>query len=114
MPYDAKPSTWLGAGYASSAGSHTITLNTNDAASNKTLPQLTDVEADPTTGDIRKLMYALSEALYQAYNAIATADRPTKMAVYRGTSTNEQTGVITRNYTFNFSLVSSGEEVVTE
>ena len=114
MAYDSKPSTWLGAGYSSSSGAHTITLNTNDAASNKTLVQLTDVEADPTTGEARKLIYAITEGLYQAYNNVATDSRPTKMAIYRSSSVNDLTGIITRTYSFQFTLVSSGEEVAGE
>lgn len=114
MAYDAKPSTWLGAGYASSSVAHTITLNTNDAASNKTLPELTDAEADPTSGDVRKLYFALLEALYQSYNATAAADRPTKMAIYRSSTVDETTGNIARSYSVQFSVVPSGIEVIAE
>jgi predicted 3-demethylubiquinone-9 3-methyltransferase (glyoxalase superfamily) len=97
MAFDAKPSTWLGAGY--SVASNAITMNTNDAAENKTLTELTDAEAHATTGDIRKVIFALQEKLFAAYNATATADRPTKMTIQKSTSVNTATGVVTNVYT---------------
>lgn len=103
MAFDAKPSTWLGAGYDSDSGAHTITANTNDAASNKTFPELTDVEADPTTGDVRKLMYAILNQFYASWAATAAADRPTKMNLVRSTSENT-TGDIVRTYSLQFTL----------
>lgn len=102
MAYDAKPSTWLGAGY--SLASNAITMNTNDAGSNKTLTELTDAEANATTGDVRKLFYALVEKMYAAYMAQASADRPTKMAIVRSTSINDTAGSGVRSYTFTFYL----------
>ena len=56
MAFDPKPSTWLGAGYTTDSGAHTVTFNTNDASSNKLLKQLTDALANPTTGDIRDVV----------------------------------------------------------
>jgi hypothetical protein len=97
MPFDAKPSTWLGAGY--SAAANAITMNTNDAGSNKTLTELTDAEAHATTGDIRKVIFALMEKLYAAYNVTVAADRPTKLSIQKSVSVNTTTGVVTNVYT---------------
>jgi hypothetical protein len=97
MAFDKKPSTWLGAGYAASAENHTITLNTADAASDKTVPELADAEADPTTGDVRKLVFALMEMLYAAWAAQAAVDRPTKLTIYKSSSVSGST--ITHTYT---------------
>ena len=103
MAFDKKPSTWLGAGYASSSGSHTVTFNTNDAASNKTLTQLTDANADPDTGDIRIVGFALLQALYAAALA-QSANLPTKMTITR--SVQAQTGGNIK-YSYNMSFVVS-------
>jgi len=79
MAFDKKPSTWLGAGYAT--GTNTVIFNTNAAASNKLLAELEDAEAHATTGDIRAVVHALCEALFVAWNAQASADRPTRMTI---------------------------------
>lgn len=98
MSYDKKPSTWLGAGYAADAGAHTIGMNTNGAATNKTLPRLEDAEADPTTGDIVQLLDALLEALYQKYNGLAQADKPAHFSIYRQSAVNDADGTTQRTY----------------
>lgn len=109
--YD-KPGEWFGAGYK--AADNAITLNTNDAATNKTLTELTDVEAHATTGDARKVIYAIAEAIYAKFNSLAAADKPTAMQVYRSTSTNDITGEITRTYTMVFKVEAVGMDVAPE
>ena len=98
MAYDKKPSTWLGAGYANDASAHTITLQTAGAASNKTLPDLTDAQANPTTGDAVNIIEAFNEALFQHYNGLG-ADAPAHIRIYRASQTDDATGVVTRTYT---------------
>lgn len=97
MAFDKKPSTWLGAGYELDAGNHVLKLNTADAASDKTLAQLTDAEGHATTGDIRKVIFALLEALYQAHAAVDAADRPSRVTLYK--SSQATGGVLTHTYT---------------
>ncbi len=108
MAFDPKPSTWLGAGYSVDTGAHTIILNTNDASSNKLLKQLTDALADPTTGDIRDVVLAVSEAFYQAWLTIAgtPANLPTKMNIARIAST-PSSGVTMFKYAFTFTINTS-------
>lgn len=107
MAFDKKPSTWLGPGYAGDSTNHLIKLNTNDASSNKLLAQLTDVLADPTTGDIRVVAFALMESLYQAWVAQAAADRPKKMTINRVPIRNASGG-LTYQYVFRFAVSPSG------
>lgn len=109
--YD-NPGEWFGAGY--SLASNAITMNTNDAAANKTLTELTDAEANATTGDSRKVIYALAEAFYAKYNSLATADRPTQMQIYRSTSSNDITGETTRTYTLVFKVTPTDVDVAAE
>jgi len=110
--YD-KPGEWFGAGYAAAANA--ISFNTNDAAANKTLTELTDAEAKADdTGDSRKVIYALAEAFYAKYNRLATADRPTQMQIYRSTSSNDITGETTRTYTLVFKVTPTAVDVTDE
>jgi hypothetical protein len=108
MPIDIKPSTWLGAGYSASSGAHTITLQTSDAASNKTLPQLTDAKAHVTTGDIRHVAFALADALYKSFLAQVTADnRTTQMSIQRS-EFGDSSGNSTYQYQFTFTVTPTG------
>lgn len=111
MSYSAVPSTWLGAGYSYAANQ--ILLNTA-AHGTPLLTELTAAEADATTGDIRKIMYALAQMLYTKYTAIATADRPTRMAIYRGSTLDESTNLVTRTFTLTFTLDASAIDVTAE
>ena len=113
MAFDPAPSTWLGAGYDGDAGAHTIILNTNDAASDKLLAQLTDALADPTTGDIREVILAVVEAFFQAWGNVAEADRPDRMLISRLT-TSGPSKTIRFSYTFSFQVDPSEFTVTAE
>ncbi len=108
MAFDPKPSTWLGAGYT--VASHIVGLQTNDASSNKTLPQLTDALANATTGDIRAVAFAIAEALYQAWLSQA-GSQPAKMTITRSAATG-QNGTIIYTYTLKFVLSPTGNYTV--
>lgn len=75
-------------------------------------PELTAAEADGTTGDIRKIMYAFCHKFNALYEAMAVADRPVKMTTFRSSSIAGD--VITRSYTITFKLAASGVEVADE
>jgi hypothetical protein len=116
MPFtDSTPASWLGAGYNAQSGK--IELNTNNATVNKLLTELTDSEADETTGDIRKLMFGVLDGLFvklKAKNdALLPADRPQNFTFNRASSVGED-GVITRSFNFTFRLSTSGIEVANE
>jgi len=78
------------------------------------LPELTAVEANPSTGDIRKIMFAFETAIYDAYDAIATADRPTRWINSRSQSFSSDGLNITRNFNHQITTAVSGEEVIDE
>jgi len=113
---DKSPAAWLGAGYNASTGK--IELNTNTAAANKLLTELTDAEANETTGDIRKLLFGIIDGLYTGFNnknsQLAAADRPQRTAFTRSTSFNDATGIITRSYSISFQLEAASVEVANE
>ena len=113
---DKSPAAWLGAGYNSSTGK--IELNTFDAPTNKLLIELTDAEADETTGDIRKLMFGVIEGLYTKIkpklDSLDAANRPSQFTFFRSNSVADDGGV-TRVYNFTFRLAPpSAVEVADE
>ena len=78
------------------------------------LPELTAVEANPSSGDIRKIMFAFETAIYNAYNAIAVDNRPTRWTNSRSQSFSSDGLTITRNFNHQIVTGVSGEEVVNE
>lgn len=112
MSFTAVPSTFFGAGY--SLAGNAISMNTNTAGSNKTLVELTDAEANATSGDWRKIVFALMEKLATAYAAIEVADRPTKVTIAKYATLNAETGVITNQYTVTCINDLGAQEVADE
>lgn len=119
------PGTWLGAGYSVGTGTITFGTNENVTEANRTFPALVEAgEAHATTGDIRKLLFAIVDGLYAKwlarvaiaaeYPTDATKAVPTKMTIYKSTSTNDTTGEVTRTFTFQFKTGVTGEEVAAE
>jgi len=78
------------------------------------IPQLDVADCDEEDGDIRKVVFALCEMIYQVYAAMATADRPTKWASYRSPGTPDDDGIRTPTYTNQFTVADSATEVVSE
>ena len=105
MAFNPAPSSWL-ADWSEDGTDISVPI--------ATFPQLTAAEADGTTGDIRKVLFALADAFYQAYNAKAIADRPTKMAIFKNTTVDNSANVITQTFTLRFNTEITGEEVQSE
>lgn len=99
MAFNDAPSDWLPNGY--SLDSNLVRFKTATGGTGVALPELTDAQADPTTGDIRQVMYAICAAFAQAWESKATADRPTRMTISRTTSTARE-GVLSHSFTFRF------------
>jgi hypothetical protein len=98
MAYTQAPSDWI-TDWSEDGSDITVPI--------ASFPELTEAEADGTTGDIREVVYAFLEAIRVKYLATATADRPTKMTVNRSTFVDESTGVVTRTYSVAFTLEES-------
>ncbi len=79
-----------------------------------TFPELTAAEADAATGDIRKIVYAVCEKIWGWWNALATADRPTKMVLTKSSSVDATTGIVTNVYTFTFKNSITAQDVSAE
>lgn len=96
-----------------------ITNYTSDGT-NMTLPiatftELTAAEAHTSTGDMRKIMFAICMWLHTKVNTtITAADRPTKWLLTKNTSVNDSTGVVTVTFTHQFLTTVGTQEVTTE
>ena len=78
------------------------------------LQEVTDIEAHATSGDSRKVVYGIVEAMRLKYVNTPTADRPAKMTIAGSSSTNETTGVVTKYINFTFITDPIGFDVVAE
>jgi len=110
---DNTPSAWLGDGYSADSDSDSIQLNIPEL-----LTSLNYRDADPETGDIGKLLHALLDGVYgklkEKSEGLPQEDRPTRFVFSRGTSLNDSTGLITKNFSFTFTLKASEIEVAPE
>ena len=107
MAQNLAPSHWI--------PSYELTdTNTKISIPLSSLPGLDSSEADPSTGDIRKVARALMAALYAAWLAEDAADRPQRMGLARSTSVDDASEATTRTYTATFRVATTGEEVVDE
>ena len=107
MAFDKTPTTWI-PGWSENGTDIAI------AALATAFPQMTAAEADASTGDIRKILFAICEKIWTVWSALATGDKPARMTVNRSSFVNETTGLITRTYTFQFVTATTGEEVEAE
>lgn len=107
MAFDPSPSAWLGAGY--NLTTNTIAMNTANAVTNVTLPQLTNAEADPVTGDIRAVVHAVNEAFFQAWQATAAEDRPQRLKVNRSVTPIQGTNRLRYQYSLDIELDAAVE-----
>ena len=105
MAFDPKPSTWLPS-WSEDGTDITVPL--------ATFPEMTADEADASTGDIRKVLFAIAEKLYDAWNLTASGDRPTQMNIAKSSSVNVSTGVVTNTYTLQFCCEIVSQEVKDE
>jgi len=78
------------------------------------LPGLTALEADEATGDGRKLVYEVVRAIFNNYNGIAAASRPTRFTVTQGTPAGIDASTVRNAYTLTFDLDIAGSDVAVE
>lgn len=78
------------------------------------LSNLTAAEANETTGDGRKLAFEICRQVFSSVTGLATADRPSKMSVSRGTPTGVDATTVRQSYTLTFDLDVSSSDVAAE
>ena len=103
MAFNPAPPAWI-PGWSENGTDISITALTT------AFPQMTAAEADATTGDIRKVLYAICKKPWDVWNALAAGDKPTEMTIRNSNIVNGD-GNIVSNFTFEFVLVPSGLEV---
>ncbi len=106
MAFDPAPTTLLGPGY--DASSTLASLLISD------FPQLTSAEAHESTGDVRKLLFAICERVANAYQALPAEDRPANMQIFSSSSTPNSAGRFNRTFTFSFNLAIGTLDVAAE
>lgn len=77
-------------------------------------PELSEAEADGSTGDIRKIMFAICQQAYAKYVALPTSDRPVKMVVTKNSTLDSATNVLTSTFTFKFLNEILSQDVAPE
>jgi hypothetical protein len=114
MAFNKAPSNWL-AGYAANSTNSTITFNTADVSAPATasFPELTNAEANVTSGDFRKIFFSILDALFKKFSATPVADRPTKINLNRSSVINAD-DTITHTYVFTVNVAGSSFEVANE
>ena len=89
MAFDKTPTTWL-ANWSEDGTDITVPV--------ATFTELTAAEADAANGDIRKIVFALLEHLYQGWIGTASADRPVKWTMSKTATINAVNNAITSRY----------------
>lgn len=105
MSFDKTPTTWI-----ASWSEDGTTISVPIAS----FSELTAAEADASTGDIRKIMFAILEQIWDVYNALPTADRPLKMVIQKSATVNTQYNKITSKYIFTIETDIGTQEVRAE
>jgi hypothetical protein len=77
-------------------------------------PELTAAEADGDTGDIRKVMYAILLKVHAVYDALPTADKPTKMVMAHSSSVNTAGDTISHFFQIQFTNTVASQDVENE
>lgn len=93
--FNASPTT---AGLSVSTGAVTLGTVSNGTAANRFLTNLTDGQVNLTTGSTAQMVFGITDAIYQRFNSIPTADKPTKFSITRTGYTDEATGELVYNY----------------
>ena len=93
--FNASPTT---AALALTADSITLGLSDAGAPTTNFLTNLTLAQANLTTGSTAQLIFGLVDGVYQRFNSIVTADKPTKFNITRSGYTDETTGEIVYSY----------------
>lgn len=105
MAFDKTPTTWI-SGWS--------VVGTDIVVPIASFPELTAAEADAATGDIRKIVFAIIEHLYQAYIATDSDDRPTKWTMTKMCLVDAARNVITSRYMVTVETQIGTQEVTDE
>ncbi len=100
------PSVFFGTGYASNGSNITLPI--------AGFPELTSGEADATTGDSRKVLYAVLDKVQKAIAALPDADKPVRLNVTRSTTAPNAANQFVVSFNVAFTLSAAGADVADE
>lgn len=106
--YSKAPADWI-AGY-------TLTGDAGAIANMTTaFPEMSQDEANHTTGDFAEMLFAMLHKWYALYIAL-TVLKPTNMTLYKSETTDPSTGIITTNFTASFKtrIAVGSQSVINE
>jgi hypothetical protein len=115
MPYDISPSSFFGTGYSYSSANKAITFSTANSSHAIKLAELTNSEANQTTGDARKLAYAIMVFIEQRIAQLG-GNKPTKMTIstaIKNGSIQASSGGLLKTYVITFFRSNSSHYDVT-
>lgn len=115
MAFNKTPPSFFGTGYAYSSVNKKITLCTNNSTEVIKLSELTNTEANQSTGDARKLVYALISFIEQRLVELGTS-KSVKMTVKTGISNGSSqasAGGLLKTYVLEFYRSNSTHYDVT-
>ena len=105
MAFDDTPTTWIPS-WSENGTDITVPI--------ASFPELTAAEADGTTGDIRKIAWAIAKKLSDVWYATESANRPANMIISKASSVNSTADEVTHTITFRFVNTISGQDVKAE
>ena len=106
MAFDQTPTNWV-SGWTGD--------NTTASFPIASIDELSVAEAGTSSGDIRKIWFALCDHVCGQYTTKAAAgDAPTQMDAYKSGSVNVATGNTTYTYTFSFITAATDLDVIDE
>lgn len=107
MAFDPAPTGWF-SGLSVTGSGITIPF-----ASLKTL---NDTKANPSTGDVREIVYNFCEAFSDKWQATSSVDRPDQLTINTSTSVTSSGGedILTKIYTIRVALTVEDVSIVSE
>ena len=77
-------------------------------------PKASAGEAHTSTGNSKKFLYALIDAIAVAYGLTPTADKSNRMTITKNTPVSVADGIIRQSYNFDFDLALGDADVADE
>ena len=107
MAFNPAPTGWF-SGISVSATEITIPFSA--------LNTLDDTKSDPSTGDVREIVYNFCEAFSDKWQSLASTDTPDQLTVNTSTSVTSSGGedILTKIYTIRVALTVEDVSIVSE
>ena len=107
MAFNPAPTGWF-SGLSVTATDMTIPFSA--------LNTLDDTKSDPSTGDVREIIFNICEAFSDKWQSTTSADRPDQLTINTSTSVTSSGGidVLTKIYTIRVALTVEDVSIVSE